>query len=49
VVEITLNDVVYSSGQQIPLNEGLNPINVTVTSKTGDDSRNYIFNINKST
>lgn len=48
-VVITLNGVSYDSGQAIPLCNGLNPINIVVTSKTGVDSRNYIFNINKTT
>jgi hypothetical protein len=44
---ITLNGVVYNSGQSIPLNSGINPINIVVTSKTGVDSRTYIFNVNR--
>ncbi len=48
-VAISLDDVVYNSGESIPLNEGLNPINIKVTSKTGVDSRIYVFNITKST
>ena len=46
-VVITLNGVVYNSGQSIPLSNGMNPINVVVTSKTGVDSRTYVFNVNK--
>ena len=47
-VVITLNGVVYNSGQSIPLSNGMNPINLVVTSKTGVDSRTYVFNVNKS-
>ena len=45
---ISLNGIVYNSGQTIPLINGKNPINIVVTSKTGVDSRTYVFNINKS-
>ena len=45
---ITLNGTVYNSGQTIPLSNGANPINIVVTSKTGADSRTYVFNVNKS-
>ena len=46
-VVITLNSVVYNSGQSIPLSNGMNPINLAVTSKSGVDSRTYVFNVNK--
>lgn len=48
-VLITLNDIVYNGGQDIPLDNGMNPINIVVTSKTGVDSRTYVFNVNKTT
>jgi hypothetical protein len=46
-VVITLNGVVYNSGQSIPLSNGMNSINLVVTSKTGADNRTYVFNVNK--
>ncbi|NNJ33127.1 hypothetical protein G9470_25565 [Bacteroides xylanolyticus] len=48
-VVITLNGVIYNSGQSIPLLDGMNPINLVVSSKTGVDNRTYVFNINKTT
>lgn len=48
-VIITLNDVIYTSGQSIPLNNGINPINIVVTSKTGVDNRVYVFSVTKNT
>ena len=47
VAVISLDSVVYNSGETIPLVNGANPINIVVTSKTGIDSRTYIFNITK--
>ncbi|WP_349666732.1 cadherin-like beta sandwich domain-containing protein [Lacrimispora sp.] len=47
VVVISLNGTTFNSGQEIPLSKGLNPIEIVVASKTGSDSRTYIFNINK--
>ncbi|WP_349674814.1 cadherin-like beta sandwich domain-containing protein [Lacrimispora sp.] len=47
VCVITLNGTVYNSSQPIPLSNGMNPINLVVTSKTGVDNRTYVFNINK--
>ncbi|PPK83553.1 cadherin-like protein [Lacrimispora xylanisolvens] len=47
VVIISLNGTTFNSGQAISLIKGLNPIKIVVASKTGFDSRTYIFNINK--
>lgn len=48
-VIITLNGTIYTSGQTILLNNGINPINIVVTSKTGVDNRVYVFSVTKNT
>lgn len=46
-VKISLRGASYSSGQTLQLNLGSNEISIRVTAATGEDTRTYTYNINR--